>query len=305
MLIWRINSDYTIIDKWFLKNIIQKIVSKKTQVSSQKIGLDIGLVIGRFFMGSEDLHYGYWPNGKDASVQNFAHAQDSHSKLIMDHIPEKTNSILDVGGGSGNLALKLLDKGYSVDCVIPSEYLAEQAKEKLGNESKIPICGFEQMPTTKTYDLIIFSESFQYVKMDESLHKVGDMINSVGHLLICDFFRRDVPGKSPMGGGHSWQGFKDTISTLPFQQVTDLDISEETAPTIDLLDQFCQDVLMPISEMSGSYLQYNYPYLTALLNWKLKKRIKKIRRTYLSGELNGDSFKKFKTYRLLLYKRKS
>ena len=280
-------------------------MAKTSKVSSQKIGLDIGLVIGRFFMGSEDLHYGYWPNGKDASVQNFAHAQDSHSKLIMDLIPEKTNSILDVGGGSGNLALKLLEKGYSVDCVIPSEYLSEQAKEKLGNESKIHICGFEQMPTTQTYDLIIFSESFQYVKMAESFRKVEDMISSVGHLLICDFFRRDVPGKSPMGGGHSWQGFKDTISTLPFQQVTDLDISEETAPTIDLLDQFCQDVLMPISEMSGSYLQYNYPYLTALLNWKLKKRIKKIRRTYLSGELNGDSFKKFKTYRLLLYKRKS
>ena len=87
-------------------------------------------------MGSEDLHYGYWPKGKDASVQNFAHAQDSHSKLIMDHIPEKTNSILDVGGGSGNLALKLLDKGYSVDCVIPSEYLAEQAKEKLWDDLK-------------------------------------------------------------------------------------------------------------------------------------------------------------------------
>ena len=133
---------------------------------------------------------------------------------------------------------------------------------------------------------------------------IRDSISSVGHLLICDFFRRDVPGKSPMGGGHSWQGFKDTISTLPLQQVTELDISEETAPTIDLLDQFCQDVLMPISEMSGSYLQYKYPYLTKLLNWKLKKRIEKIRSTYLSGELNGDSFKKFKTYRLLLYKRK-
>ena len=280
-------------------------MAKKNKVSSQKIGLDIGLVIGRFFMGSEDLHYGYWPNGKNASVQNFAHAQDSHSELIMDHIPEKTNYILDVGGGSGNLALKLLNKGFSVDCVIPSKFLADQAKVKLGNKSVIHIWGFEQMPTTKTYDLIIFSESFQYLKMGKTLHKVEQLINPNGHLLICDFFRRDVPGKSPMGGGHSWQGFQDTISTLPLQQVTDLDISEETAPTIDLLDQFCQDVLMPISEMSGSYLQYNYPYLTALINWKLKKRIEKIRRTFLSGELNGDSFKKFKTYRLLLYKRKS
>ena len=280
-------------------------MAKKNKVSSQKIGLDIGLVIGRFFMGSEDLHYGYWPNGKDASVQNFSDAQDSHSRLIMDQIPENINYILDVGGGSGNLALKLVNNGYSVDCVIPSAFLAEQAKTKLGNESVIHICGFEQMPSTKTYDLIIFSESFQYVKMKESLQKIEKMTSPNGHLLICDFFRRDLPEKSPIGGGHSWQDFKDTISTLPFQQVTDLDISVETAPTIDLLDQFCQDVLMPISEMSGSYLQYNYPYLTALLNWKLKKRIEKIRRTYLSGELNGESFKKFKTYRLLLYKRKS
>ena len=280
-------------------------MAKKNKVSSQKIGLDIGLVIGRFFMGSEDLHYGYWPNGNNASVQNFAHAQDSHSELIMDHIPEKTNYILDVGGGSGNLALKLLNKGFSVDCVIPSKFLADQAKVKLGNKSVIHICGFEQMPTTNTYDLIIFSESFQYVKMGKTLHKVEQLINPNGHLLICDFFRRDVPGKSPMGGGHSWQGFQDTISTLPLQQVTDLDISEETAPTIDLLDQFCRDVLMPISEMSGAYLQYNYPYLTALINWKLKKRIEKIRRTFLSGELNGESFMKFKTYHLLLYKRKS
>ena len=280
-------------------------MAKKNKVSSQKIGLDIGLVIGRFFMGSEDLHYGYWPNGKNASVQNFAHAQDSHSDLIIDHIPEKTNYILDVGGGSGNLAMKILNKGFSVDCVIPSEFLAEQAKVKLGNKSVIYICGFEQMPTTKTYDLIIFSESFQYVKMRETLHKVEQMINPNGHLLICDFFRRDVLGKSPMGGGHSWQGFQDTISTLPLQQITDLDISVETAPTIDILDQFCHDVLMPISEMSGAYLQYNYPYLTALINWKLKKRIEKIRRTFLSGELNGENFKKFKTYHLLLYKRKS
>ena len=103
-------------------------MAKKNKVSSQKIGLDIGLVIGRFFMGSEDLHYGYWPNGKDASVQNFSDAQDSHSRLIMDQIPENINYILDVGGGSGNLALKLLNNGYSVDCVIPSAFLAEQAK---------------------------------------------------------------------------------------------------------------------------------------------------------------------------------
>ena len=55
--------------------------------------------------------------------------------------PEDTH-LTSLGGGSGNLALKLLNKGYSVDCVIPSEFLAEQAKTKLGNTSDIHICGF-------------------------------------------------------------------------------------------------------------------------------------------------------------------
>ena len=115
-------------------------MKKETKVSSQSVGLDIGLIVGRFFLNTEDLHYGYWPNGKEASVQNLAEAQRAHSQLIIDHIPDKTRSILDVGGGSGNLALKLLNQGYEVDCVIPSEFLAKQVVAKLGNRSNIYIC---------------------------------------------------------------------------------------------------------------------------------------------------------------------
>ena len=94
-------------------------MEKKNKVSSRSVGLDIGLIIGRFFLNTEDLHYGYWPKDKRATVQNFAEAQKAHSQLIIDHIPDKTRSILDVGSGSGNLAIKLLNLGYDVDCVIP------------------------------------------------------------------------------------------------------------------------------------------------------------------------------------------
>ena len=276
-------------------------MAKKGKVSSQEMGLNIGLVVGRFLLNIEDIHYGYWPNGGEATMQNFARAQENHSKLIMDHIPEEVKSILDVGSGSGNLALKLWNKDYTVDCVIPSEFLGKQIQAKLGDSSKIHICGFEQMLPTRNYDLILFSESFQYVKMEESLQKAAEMISPGGYLLICDFFRRNVPGKSPMGGGHCWQKFQDTISTH-FRQVTDLDISQETAPTIRLLAQFNSEVLAPGAEMVGAYLKDNYPFLTAILQWKFKKRIQKIGRKYISGEVNEESFKKFKTYHLLLYR---
>ena len=278
-------------------------MSVKNKVSSQRVGLDIGLAIGRFFLNTEDLHYGYWTKGKTATIQNFAEAQKAHSKLIIYHIPDGTQRILDVGSGSGNLALKLINKGFQVDCVIPSEFLAEQVRAKLGNQSTIHICGFEDVPESEKYDLILFSESFQYVKLRESMVKIMTMLNPGGHLLICDFFRRDVPGKSPMGGGHSWQGFQDIITKHPLKMVTDLDITKETAPTIDLLAKFNADVVTPISEMSGEYLIDHYPRITRLLQWKFKKRIEKISRIYLSGAVNGYSFKQFKEYHLLVYEK--
>ena len=77
------------------------------KIDSKAVGLDIGLLIGRFFMDTEDLHYGYWPNDKTATAQNFAEAQLRHSQLIIDNIPERVRSILDVGSGSGNLAKKI------------------------------------------------------------------------------------------------------------------------------------------------------------------------------------------------------
>jgi len=259
--------------------------------------------VGRFFLNTEDLHYGYWPNSKEANVQNLLEAQEAHSQLIIDHIPDKTKSILDVGSGSGNLALKLLNLDYNVDCVIPSEFLAEQVAVKLGNRSKIHICGFENIDDSKKYDLILFSESFQYVKLGKALNKIVKMLNLSGSLLICDFFRRDVPGKSPMGGGHCWNGFLEAVSKRPFNLDVDKDITEETAPTIDLLAQFNADVLSPISEMSAEYLFDHYPKITKLFRWKFKKRLEKIYNIYLSGNVNGECFKRFKEYHLLVYKK--
>ena len=274
------------------------------KVSSQSVGLDIGLAIGRFFLNTEDLHYGYWPNGKEANIQSLAKAQEDHSQFIIDHIPKKTKSILDVGSGSGNLALKLLNLGHVVDCVIPSEFLAEQVAGKLGERSKIHICGFEKVDDCKKFDLILFSESFQYVILGESLSKIVKMLNSSGHLLICDFFRRDIPGKSPMGGGHSWKGFQETMANYPLGLVKDIDITDQTAPTIDLLAKFNSDVASPIAEMSGEYLIDHYPKITKYFKWKFKKRLEKLHNVYLSGSVNGKSFKQFKEYHLLVYKKK-
>ena len=278
-------------------------MKNKGEVKSNIIGLDMGLALGRFFLGTEDLHFGYWQHGETPTAQNFALGQKNHSRLIMDTIPKGARRILDVGSGSGSLALKLLDAGYDVDCVIPSEYLAEAVKQKLNGKGKTHICKFEDFCCDESYDVIIFSESFQYVNIVASLEKVEKILHPLGHLLICDFFSRDVPEKSLMGGGHSWAEFNNAMGKTNLLIFSDKDITDGTAPTVDFLDQFCQEVLKPVGSMTGKYMLSNYPKITRILLWKFRSRLNKINRRYLSGDVNGETFKKFKTYRLLLYKR--
>ncbi len=270
---------------------------------SKVVGLDVGLLIGKFFMDTEDLHYGYWPDEKVATAQNFASAQQRHSQLIIDHIPDGVRRILDVGSGSGSLARKLIDLGHEVDCVIPSDFLAERIREKLAGRSTVHVCKFEDLETTKPYDLILFSESFQYVQLKESVQKIEKMLSPNGYLLICDVFEKNVPGVSPMRGGHKWDVFEYLISNTNFEQITDLDITEETAPTYDFLNQLLTDVAEPIANMSGEYLDYKYPKLAKLVKWKYRKKLDRINRVWFSGELTGENFIKFKTYRLLVYKK--
>ena len=80
--------------------------NKKEKVSSKEVGLEVGLVISRFLYKTEHLHYGIWPDDLEIIPENVRKAQDLHSKLIIDSIPENVETILDVGSGSGGLAEK-------------------------------------------------------------------------------------------------------------------------------------------------------------------------------------------------------
>lgn len=276
-------------------------MSNQEKVSSKEVGLEIGLSLGRFFFKTEHLHYGYWPADLPIEPENFREAQEHHSKLILDAIPDGVKSILDVGSGSGGLAEKMIALGYKVDCVLPSEYLADRIEEKFGESVRVYRSKFEDMPAEKSYDLVLFSESFQYVNVPKALDKVIAATSGKGHFLICDFFRQPGAGRRPLGGGHDWQKFQDQMTDRPFQELKNVDITKETAPTMDILDQFISEVAEPVTTISARYLDSNYSKLMKCLRWYFAKRIAKINRIYFSGVLTGEMFKELKTYRLLLY----
>ena len=275
----------------------------KDKFNSKVIGLDAGLLIGKFFMDTEELHYGYWPNDKTATAQNFSEAQERHSQLIIDNIPKGVKKILDVGSGSGSLAKKIVALGYQVDCVIPSEFLADKVQQKLDGSSKIHINKFEDLDISNNYDLILFSESFQYVHLIKSIDKILSILDKNGYLLICDVFHKNVSGISPMRGGHRLDLFENEIEKTDLVKKADIDITLETAPTWDFLNQFLNEVAIPISDMSHSYMKYKYPKLIRFMKWKYRNRFEKIRKVWFTNELTGKNFAKFKSYRLFLFKK--
>ena len=166
----------------------------------------------------------------------------------------------------------------------------------------IDIYNIMNLNIDKKFDLVIFSESFQYVNIQKTLSKVPNFLNKNSYFLICDFFRKPGTGNKLLGGGHAWDEFYNEISSTSFENILDQDITIETARTYDLINKIINNVAEPVRELSAKYLESNYPKIMKLLRWYLDQKIKRINRIYFSGNMTGETFINLKTYRLLLYK---
>ena len=276
---------------------------KKTQkINSKDVGLEIGLIIEKHFFNTEHLHYGYWTDELPVTLRNLPLAQQKYCDHIISHIPPSVKSILDVGCGVGKLSSQLQSSGNQVDGVSVSAVFTERVQYLLGSSSELFQSKFEDMTTDKKYDLILFSESFQYINMEKGLEQCKKFLKNPGYILICDFFETEVVGEKVMGGGHHLTEFYKIIEQQPFQNLIDLDITQNTAPTLEVVSHVLENVGKPVWELIFGYLESNYRITAKILKWKFRRKIEKINRKYFSGDLNAKNFSIFKTYRLLLYK---
>lgn len=276
---------------------------KAQKMLSREVGIEIGAICGKYFLKLRHLHYGYWTNDLEIDIANMHIAQENYVKFLISHIPDGVKTILDVGCGFGEMAKKLHDMGYQVDCVSPSLFLSKQARELLGNASQIFECCYEQLKTEKRYDLILFSESFQYIDIKEALEKTLGFLNHDGYILICDFFKKENLNNSPISGGHQLGRFYDIVSEYPLESLKDLDITEETAPTIDIENDVFRETVKPTVDLVQQLLDNRYPIMSKFVKRVYRKKINKINKKYFTGERTGENFKKFKSYRFLLYKK--
>ena len=275
------------------------------KVDSKEVGLVAGLNLFHFFLGTRDLHYGLWQDDLEVCVQNLPEAQRRYSDFLLSHIPEGVRRVLDVGCGAGGVATELLARGYQVEGVSPSPLLSEAAQQQAGADFKIHQGRFEDVKFSdeQKFDLVMFSESFQYITLDTVLRDAQQRLNPGGHILICDFFKTNEPGRSVIGGGHPIDKFRAALEDSGLELLEDRDITRETAPNLDLVDQMGRELLLPTFKLIGYAFGSNHPWLAKFLHWKYQRKIRKINHKYLSGERNAKSFARYKVYRLLLLRK--
>ncbi len=207
------------------------------KIDTRAVGLDVGLAFIRWLTGAESLHYGDW-TGLEVNAANLKAAQDAYTDRLLTCLPAAPARVLDIGGGAGETAKRLLALGYAVEIVVPSAFLAARCRINAPG-AVVHETVFEDFAGTGVFDTCLFSESFQYIPLGESLPRALALLAPGGRLVVADCFRteayrgRKADGPKP-GGGHPLAAFRAALAGLPVRVARDEDITDAVAPSIDL-----------------------------------------------------------------------
>lgn len=276
------------------------------KIDTRAVGLDVGLAFIRWLTGAENLHYGLW-TGLDVTAANLAQAQEAYTAKLFGYLPSGPLRILDIGGGAGETAKKLLALGHSVEIVVPSAFLAGRCRENAPG-AVVHECMLEEFTGTGPFDLCLFSESFQYIPLTESLPICARLLAPQGTVLIADCFRtpayqsRTKSGPQP-GGGHQLAAFRSTVDGSAFAVVAEEDITDAVAASIDLEQQLFNVIGHGVTRVSDE-IRAGRPTAHWTLSRFIGLFLSQKRRTNLMRRLNGtdrnaEAFRKFNRYMIV------
>ena len=287
------------------------IFKKKKKEASRLVGLDIALKVSSFVTGKEHLHFGLWEK-LDVTLENLGKAQEAYTNLLFKYLPKKEPQkkleILDIGGGAGENAKKLIERGHRVTIIVPSKILAEHAKINTNKKAEILITTFEDyIPKYNSFDLCLFAESFQYIPIKTALKKASILLKNNGEILIADCFRSDKKQigiiRQP-GGGASLKSMEKELEIQKFKILVRKEITKLVAPSVELEQKFYNTLGFSINRIVTS-LNVNRPITLKFLKiiYKIffsKRRRKRLEKRLFENTRTADSFIKYNHY--MIYK---
>ncbi|MFT8320193.1 MAG: methyltransferase domain-containing protein [Bacillus sp. (in: firmicutes)] len=118
-------------------------------------------------MGKEFIElFEQWADTYDESLTNDREYKEvfRHYEEILQEVADRSfGHIVEFGPGTGNLTLKLIDKGFSVTAIEPSPAMRKLAKEKIGDKTIIKDGDFLQFELNETPDTFVSTYAFHHL----------------------------------------------------------------------------------------------------------------------------------------------
>ncbi|NMF67257.1 class I SAM-dependent methyltransferase [Brasilonema octagenarum] len=230
--------------------------------------------------GSSYLHYGYWEtlphSGEELTLTSLRTAQQAYTDKLFSFIPQGISTVLDVGCGIGGNAKYLLERGFNVEGLAPDALQQEKFLKNTNGQVPFYLTRFEDFQQTHSYDLILFSESSQYIAVDDLAQGAARLLSSGGYLLIADMMRSDPEYQEGIFSNcHVTSDLQEALERAGFTLIKAEDISNSVAPTIDLSLDYFRSFGLTTMKYISDVVAIAVPPLHALGRWAFKRWLDK------------------------------
>lgn len=265
--------------------------------SPRRVKVSTALRFYHEVLGLDHLHYGLW-NGEPFDLAGLKKAQDRFSRQLCDWVPPGVGSVLDVGCGIGSTTLMLRGEGYDVEGLSPDPYHRDAFVRRVG--APFHLSRFQEFRPERRYDLVLMSESAQYIWLDRLFPSVRRAAAAGGHLLVADYFTVDGTTGVLARSGHPLAAFLEEAERAGLVLERREDVTDRVAPTLDLARSWLHSYVEPCLSIASESFRGRHPYLSRLGRWLLRGRLEKMRD--LRTLVDSERFREHKRYLLLLFR---
>lgn len=241
--------------------------------------LDFELLFMTKALKLTSLHFGCWEEGDELTLENLRAAQQRYTDTLLEMIPEGVQSILDVGCGLGDIAVALAHMGHQVTAISPDEYHRKYFASQRNGNVDFRKSEFESFRSSKTFDLVLMSESQNYFDPDIGLQQTINHLDKGGYLLVSgifkisatDLFKRVICIEDE---------YLELAKHYGLDLIKSIDITPSVMPQTMFAGKIFHEQVEPFVDMLKHYAGNSLPFRLKIIKFLTRKELRSLEEFY-------------------------